>query len=51
MCDANPEPVLYEYPEGCGGEAGGRGYRMEGTHVCLGRFIVMYGKNHHNIVK
>ena len=44
MCDTNPGPVLYEYPVGCGGEAGGRGYKMEGTHVCLGPFIVIWQK-------
>ena len=33
-----------------GREVGG-GFRMEGTHVYIyGRFILMYGKNHHHIV-
>ena len=27
-----------------------RGFRMEVTHVTNGRFILMYGKNHHNTV-
>ena len=27
-----------------------RGFRMEVTHVTDGRFILIYGKNHHNTV-
>ena len=38
-------------PEGWDGEAGGRGVQ-DGEHVYTrGRFMSMYGKNHHNIVK
>ena len=29
------EPVLWNNPEGWGGEGGGRGFRMGGTHVIL----------------
>ena len=39
--------VLWDNPEGWGGERGGRGGHMY-TH---GWFMSMYGKNHSNIVK
>ena len=36
--------------DGVGREVGG-GFRMEGRHMYAdGRFILMYDKNHHNIV-
>ena len=44
----HPKPVLWNNPERLGEERGGRGFRMGGTHV---EFILMYGKNHHNIIK
>ena len=46
------KPVLWDNLEGCGGEGGGRGLRM-GEITCIhhGRFMLMYGKNHHNIAK
>ena len=38
-------------PEGWDGEGGGRGVR-DGEHMYTrGRFMSMYGKNHHNTVK
>ena len=30
------KPVLWDNPEGWGGEGGGRGFRMGGTHAPLG---------------
>ena len=40
---------LWEDPEGSGGEGGGRG---DGEYMYIqGRFMSMYDKNHHNIVK
>jgi len=33
------------------GREEGAGYRMEGTDICHGRFILIYGKNHQSIVK
>ena len=32
------------------GKGGGRRFRREGTHD-YGQFMLMYGKNHHNVVK
>ena len=31
----SPKPVLWDNPEGWGGEGGGRGFRIVGTHVYL----------------
>ena len=46
------KPVLWDNLEGYGGEGGGRGFRMgENTCIHYGRFMLMYGKNHHNIAK
>ena len=43
--------VLWDHPEGQGGEEGGKGFRIVG-HMCThGWFRSMYGKNHHNILK
>ena len=33
------------------GEGGGRRFRREGTHVYLRRFMLMYGRDQHNIIK
>ena len=45
LCDAgHPKPELCDNVERSGGEGGGHMY-------AYGRFILMYGKNHHNIVK
>ena len=45
------KPVLWDNPEGWGGEGSGRGFRMVGHMYMHGRFTLMYGKTHHNIVK
>ena len=45
------EAGLWDNPEGWSGEGDGRGFSMRG-HMCVcGQFMMMYGKNHHNIVK
>ena len=49
----HPNPVLWNNPEGRIGKEGGRGVQDEGD-MCIppcGRLMLMYGKNHHNIVK
>ena len=47
----HPKPVLWDSPEGYGEEGGGR-EAQDGEHMySLGRFMWMYGKNHHNIIK
>ena len=43
----HPKPVLWDNPEGWCGEEGGRGKHV---YTC-DQFMLMYGKNHHNIVK
>ena len=45
------KPVHWDYPEGWEGEGGWRGVRDRGTQVHHTRFMSMYNKNHHNIVK
>ena len=47
----HPEPVLWDNPEGQRGEAGGKGVQDGGGTYNFGRFMLMYGKNRHNIVK
>ena len=43
--------VHWDDPEGWDGEGGGMGVQ-DGEHMYInGRFMSMYGKNHHNIVK
>ena len=43
--------VHWDDPEGWDGGEGGRGVQ-DGEHVYTrGGFMLMYGKNHHNIVK
>ena len=45
------KPVLWDNPEGWGGEGGGRGIQ-DGGHMCTHDwFMSMFGKNHYNIVK
>ena len=44
------KPVLWDNPEGWGGEGGGRGVQDGQTHVHRGWFMLMYGQNHRNIV-
>ena len=45
------KPVLWANPEGWGGEGGGRGVQDGGHMYTHGWFMLMYGQNHHNIVK
>ena len=47
----HPKLVLWENLGGWGGEAGGRGSGWRGHRYACGRFIWIYGKNHHKIVK
>ena len=43
--------VHWDDPKGWDGEGGGRGIQ-EGEHMYTrGRFMLIYGKNHYNIVK
>ena len=43
--------VLWDNPEGWGGDGGGRGFSM-GEHMYIRScFMFIYGTNHHNIVK
>ena len=43
--------VLWDNPEGWGGERGGREVKHGKTYVHPWRVMSMYGENHHNIVK
>ena len=44
------KPVHWDNPEGWDGEAGGRGVQ-DGAHMCTRDwFMLVYGKNHRNIV-
>ena len=43
--------VHWDNPEGWDGEGGERGFRTGDPWVYHGRFMSMYGKNHHNVVK
>jgi len=47
----HPKLVLWDNPEGWGGEAGRRGVQDGGHMSNRGSFMLMYGKNHHNTVK
>ena len=47
----HPKQVLQDNPEGWGGEGGGWGFRIRGGIRICSRFMLMYGKNLHNIVK
>ena len=44
------KPVLWDNPEGWGGEGGGRGVQDGWTHVYSGLIHVNVWQNHHNIV-
>ena len=47
----NSKPVLWNNPEGWGGEGGRKGFIMQqGGDMCT-RFMSMYGKNQQNFVK
>ena len=39
----HPKPVLWDNPEGWGGEGGGRGIQDEVLYTC-GQFMLKYGK-------
>ena len=43
--------VHWDNSEGWEGEGGGRGVQDEGHMYTHGWFMLMYGKNHYNIVK
>ena len=45
------KPVYWDNPEGWDGEGGGGGGSGWGTRVHPWRFMSVYGKTHHNIVK
>ena len=48
----HPQLVLWDNPEGSGGEGGGRGVQDgEDTCILVADLLLMYGKNHQNIVK
>ena len=46
----HPKSVLWDNPEGQGGLKGGRWVQDGGDMYTHGKFMLMYGKNHHNIV-
>ena len=47
----HPKPVLWDNPEGKGGEGSGRGVQDVGGHMFIcGWFMLMYSRNHHNTV-
>ena len=47
------KPVLWDIPEGCGGEGGGWGFRMGVREICvyLWPIHVNAWQNHHKILK
>ena len=45
------KPVLWDNPEGWDGEGMEEGLKMGGHMYTCGWFTLMYGKNHHNIIK
>ena len=47
----HPKLVPWDNPRGQSGEGGGRGFRLGGHVYTCGQFMLMYGQNHHNIVK
>ena len=47
----HPKLVLWDNPEGWGGEGGDGGLRMLRHVYTHGWFMSMYGKKHHNIEK
>ena len=46
----HPKLVLWHNPEGGGGEGGGKGVQDGGHMYTRDWFMLMYSKNHHNIV-
>ena len=52
MHEAGRSGLVHWYdPEGLDGEGGGRRVQDGGHMYTRGRFMSMYGKKHHNIVK
>ena len=52
MYDAgHPKPVLCDNVEGWSGEGSGQGLQDEGDTYAYDQFMLMFGKNHHNIVR
>ena len=45
------KPVHWDDPEGWDGEGGRREVQDGGHMYTRGQFMLMYGKNHHSIVK
>ena len=45
------KPVLWDNPEGCSGEGGGKEVQDGGHMYTHGWFMLIYSKNHHNITK
>ena len=45
----HPKPMLWDNLEGYDREDGGRGVQYGGHIYTYGQFMLMYGKNHHNI--
>ena len=46
----HPKPVLWDNPEGWGGEGGGRELRIGGTRVLVADSVDVC-QSHHNIIK
>ena len=47
----HPKLLLWDNLEGWNGDKGGRGFQYGGGHMyTYGQFMLMYGKNHHNII-
>ena len=47
----NSKPVHWDNPQGWDGEGGGKGVQDGGHMYTHGWFMLMYSKNHYNIVK
>ena len=47
----HPKPGLWDNLDRQGGEGGGRGAQTEGHMYTDGQFMLMYGRNHHNMAK
>ena len=45
------KPVHWDDPEGWDGEGGRREVQDGGDMYTRGQFMLMYGKNHHGIIK
>ena len=47
----HPNLMLWDKPEGEGGEGHGGRFKIGGHIYICGQFMLMYDKNHYNIVK